>query len=187
MTPVILGLDISLSCTGWCLLSLEEDRVVKWGKISTKASKRGSLNDSDYYIRVHRIVQGVEAVFDIPEIVIVSVAVEQLNSFRGGDVSRRLMGVSKIVQYTIWKNHGLTPNEINTMTAKKVFTGNGQAEKTLVLVMANHVYKLSPQLVWLEKKTDKEGRSDEDIADSISIAHTLKKEIGEQLLKTFKQ
>lgn len=186
MTPVILGLDISLSCTGWCLLSLEEDKLVKWGKIATKPSKYGNLNDSDYFARVHKIVTGVEEVFKDPEVAIVSVAVEQLNSFRGGDVARRLLGVSKVVQYLIWKNHGLTPNEINTMTAKKVFTGNGQASKALVLVAANQRLAIKPPLVWVEKKLDRKGVSDEDTADSAAVAFTLKQEIGEQLLKSFK-
>ncbi len=183
MTEVILGLDLSVSCSGWALLSLREDRVIAYGKVVTVLPKKKDRPADIYFKRVQKVVDVIDEVFARKDVQIVAVGVEQLNYFRGIDTARDLLGVSKVVQHHIWKAYGLMPNEINTTTAKKAFTGRGDALKTLVLVIANTHFKLSPPLIWVEPEKDKNHTSDDGISDAISIAWTLRLEIKDRLTK----
>lgn len=182
MTEAILGLDLSLACPGWAVMALREDKVLAWGKVVNPPAKKKDLTDGDYFRRVKKTVEAIDAVFEDDRFSIVSVGVEQLNSFKGISTARKLLGVSKVVQFHIWDKYGLTPNEIETTKAKKAFTGKGDANKSLVLVLANTRFKLSPPLVYFDEKHNKHHESDDDIADAIAIAYTLKTELGERLI-----
>jgi len=192
--PVILGLDISLSCTGWCLMSLQEDRVLAYGKVPTKALKKkknaaklpkGVYQDLGFFPRSKEVIDAVDAALTSnPGVNVVGIGVEQLNSFRGASTARTLAGVSKLLQHHLWSGLGVVPYEIHTGTAKLAFTGNGNAGKALTLVIANTHYKLKPPLVYYEEtsKEHKAGQSDDDIADAISVAYALKKHLGQEIL-----
>jgi len=171
----ILGLDSSLSCTGWALLDIRADRIIEYGRIYPPAK------DSTYLEKVKHINDCIDIVFGKYKSNILAVAIEQPNSFRGGEVTRMLIGLFKIVQYNIWVKHGLTCNELNTKTAKKVFTSHGDASKELTVLVANAKFGLD--LIFIEKAKDKMRLSWEDAADAMSVAYALRAEIAEDAIK----
>ena len=106
----------------------------------------------------------------IPEVPIVAIAVEQLNSFRGAVTTRQLAGVDVGVQYLLWKKYGIEATEMNTRKVKEVMTGSGAAKKIHMVQMANSLFGLNLYFPPTEEGQKDKVKSDEDIADSIGVS-----------------
>ena len=177
----VLGLDISTTCTGWALLELETGDLAKYGKIIT-------ADEENIFEQARKIQKDLYK--ETMGFAVVVVGVEQLNSFRNGSITRALCGISYIVQDYIYKYWGIFPNQINTGTAKSVFTRGyktwkGAAKKPDVLAVANARYGLNLKFIAPNKK--KGGNGDDDISDATSIAFALREEVGEDLLSQIKE
>lgn len=181
MKAYILGLDISTTCCGWALLSVDYDidRDIRVGKIIPPKST--SKNPVSWFARADHIYTSVDTIFS--NVPIAAIGVEQLNSFRGGEVTRQLSAVNLGVQFYFYKKYGIEPIEMNTMTLKKKFTGHGGAQKNQMIESANKRFGLN--LRWPTNPSDQKDKekNDEDIADALAVAWVLYTEASETLRK----
>lgn len=178
MKSYVMGLDISTTCVGWSLISLN-DGDLQYGKIiPPRGTKKKPVS---WFQRAKHIYTAMDQMLELRKSSIVAVAVEQLNSQRGGETTRQLAGMSKLVQYLVYSHLGIEPSEIWTSTMKKDFTGNGAAKKWDMIAHANKTYGLS--LCWPPTPAGQKNKelNDEDIADAIAAAHCLILEVGEDL------
>lgn len=161
--PLILGLDTSLSCTGWALLTLEANpKLVVYGKIQSVHDEKID-EDLDLLERYKLINAKVDELFSRYEIA--GVAIEQPNSSRNMKVTRKLIGIYQIVRFFIFLRHLKVTKELNTMTVKKIVIGNGGAKKPEVVQFINKLYNKKFQF----HKTNKD-KTDDDICDAICVA-----------------
>ncbi len=186
MKAYILGLDVSTTCVGWALLSLNygiTDRDLRLGKIiPPKHTKR---NPMSWFKRATHVCTVLDQLLEGEPVV--AAAIEQLNSVRSVDTTRKLAGMSYVVQHLLYKKFGFEPSEINTATLKKGFTGSGAAKKWDVIACANKLYNLN--LCWpptLAAQNNKE-INDEDPADALGAAHCLNAEVGEELRASLRE
>lgn len=175
----VLGLDISTTCVGWALISLEyeKDHLLWLGKIiPPKGTKKEPVS---WFERAKFIHTAIEQLIENRNIA--AIAVEQLNSMRGGDTTRQLAGMSMSVQFLLFKKLGIEPSEIFTSTMKKGFTGNGAAKKWDMIAHANKTY--GTNLRWPTSTKDQKNKelNDEDVADALAAAHCFLEEVGEDL------
>lgn len=181
----IFGIDASLSCCGWSLLSLTEDRLIAHGHIRTEKEKKRDNTIE----RIFTISEELLNAMSREDVKIVAVGIEQLNSVRNMKVVRQLSQLSGAIQARIYDRFHMLTHEVNTKTIKEVFTGLGSAPKSLMVNTANLKYKkdLKSPLVYVEKEKDKLQRSQEDDADAIGVAFTLKHQIGNSLIEALPQ
>jgi len=178
----ILGLDVSTTCCGWALLSVDydSDHSLHFGKI-IPPKKQSWLHRADH------ILTALDThLLNWPDKPIAAIAMEQLNSFTGAPTTRALAGVGALVQFHLFKKIGLEAIELHTTTVKKTFSGSGAAKKMHMIAAANKRFGL--RLCW--PPTEKEQRNkwvnDEDIADAIGVAWTLYTEAGDSLRNALK-
>jgi Holliday junction resolvasome RuvABC endonuclease subunit len=174
MKAYILGLDVSTTCCGWALLSLDyaDDRDLRYGKII--APKKAS-----WFVRCDFILGAINTYLaDAP---VAAIAMEQLNSFRGAGVTRQIAGIGALVSYNLYKRYGIETIEMHTTTVKKAFSGSGAAKKWDMIAAANKRYGLA--LRWPETAAAQKNKehNDEDVADAIAVASTLYDQSGEDI------
>lgn len=104
------------------------------------------------------------------------VGIELLNSKNNMDTTRKLAGLWSFIIVSLFKDFGVKVNSINTKSAKKITTGDGSADKEKIIKYVNKYFKLK-----LKYNKNKD-LSDDDIADSISIALSLSRLHKEGLL-----
>lgn len=183
MKSFILGLDTSTTCVGWALLSLNytEDKELHYGKI---IPPRRGKNQGTWFERVTYIYAEMAKVLESRPIS--AAAIEELNSMRGGEVTRQLAGVNMGIQFLVYTRLGIEPSTIYTSTAKKAFTGAGNAQKWHMIDRANELYGLN--LFWPATPSAQKNKmlNDEDVADAIAMAYCLEQEIGDELRNTLK-
>ncbi len=183
MKSYILGIDSSTTCVGWALLSLDyaQDKLLTYGKIiPPKIGK----NQGTWFQRASYIYAVMEKV--LLSVPVSAVAIEELNSQRGGETTRQLAGVNMGIQFLAYKHLGIEPSPIYTSTAKKAFTGSGNAQKWHMIDRANTLYGLN--LFWPATPGAQKNKklNDEDVADAIAMAYCLEREIGDELRNTLK-
>ncbi len=193
----ILGLDISSTCSGWCALPLDSSNLRDrggYGKIITDWRETAGVKRaaSNFFERVDWLLEGLDAI--VPKYKIVACGSEQLNSFRSGETTRQLAGIQKIAQYHLLKKYGLETNEIHTTTIKKIMgagiwaKGQGSPKKPDMVRFANARYGLdlvfsNPRSKSVDGVSYNLHLSDDDVADAIGVATTLREEIGAELLR----
>jgi Holliday junction resolvasome RuvABC endonuclease subunit len=117
----VLGIDLSLTCPGFAVLDSEDDALLV---TSQKTHSRGPARWND-------IVQNFKTILDNH---IVELAVFEgygFNSMRLGDLAE-IGGILRFVCYKRNIPYGAVP----PTTLKKFFTGDGRAEKALMMRQA---------------------------------------------------
>ena len=153
----VLGIDTSTSCTGWCVMEHKNsiNTIIAFGKIQPK-------KDLNYLEKYKIILVGLRKI--VKQYKIEKIAMEQPNSSRNMKVTRILCGLYGLLTYMFFHLDGIIVVDINTIHAKKVFTGIGKAQKIDTINKANELFNL------------KLAEDDNDIADAIQIAFTYCKE-----------
>ena len=112
---MILGLDISTSCTGWCLLDSSDCNLVDMGYIETSKEKiffKKASAVKDELLRLSRV-------YDIERVFIE----ENLQAFRPGFSSAKtLMTLARfngVISYICQRDLDVTPEFINVNIARK--------------------------------------------------------------------
>ena len=110
---MVLALDISTSCTGYCIF--DENGLVKIGYISLTKKK-------DFYQKANAIKQFFEEVFKSYDIKNIAVE-ENLQAFRPGlSSAKTLMTLAQFngtVRWIAYEKFGIAPVSINVNTARK--------------------------------------------------------------------
>lgn len=163
---LILGIDSSLSCTGWSILTNStKPKLIDYGKIITEKNK--DLSEDEDLMSRYKIIQSIISdLFQKHDIK--HVVMEQPNMSRNMKVTRKLIGIYQILRFFIFLRQGILVREINTKTLKKSVTGNGGAEKIEVIRAINKIFNKNFQF----HKTNKQITED-DICDSIGAALTF--------------
>jgi Holliday junction resolvasome RuvABC endonuclease subunit len=166
----ILGIDSSTHSTGWAIITVKEPvKLIAYGKITS--------DKEEVLLRWQDMVLGLDDVLKVwgkPD----AVAIEEPNSFRGGEVTRSLTGLFGIVVYHLFSTHGLWATQINTSHSKSVFCGKGVGKgKEPTIARANQLFGLN--LVYYKPGTKNSALSDDDIADAIQQSFTLRKDLLE--------
>ena len=111
---MILGLDISTSCTGWCLLD-ENGILLDMGYIDLK-SKKGMFEKA---LVVKRKLSALHILNDIQRVVIE----ENLQSFRSGFSSAQTLSTlarfNGVVSYQCFEEFGSEPSFLNVNSSRK--------------------------------------------------------------------
>tara|TARA_Y100000310_G_scaffold208119_1_gene208656 strand:- start:236 stop:790 length:555 start_codon:yes stop_codon:yes gene_type:complete len=112
---VILGLDVSTSCVGWCLLQASDGSLVAAGYIPLKDIK-------DMFCKAQRVQETLVALVDKHAIEAVAIE-ENLQAFRPGFSSAKtlitLARFNGIVSWLSYKCTNLNPEFINVNHARK--------------------------------------------------------------------
>lgn len=158
----ILGIDTSTTSTGWSIVSLS-GKVIDFGKIAPK-------EELTYLEKCQYISGELIKITQAHRSCIRYIAMEQPNSFRGGEITRMLCGLFGIVRYVLYTETGIVAHEINTKHNKSVVSGNGSADKEEMIKAINNITNLKLQY------NKKKELSDDDIADAIGICITFIKD-----------
>jgi len=110
----ILGLDISTSCTGWCVLD-HSGQILKMGYIDL--SKEKSMFKKSKIVKQR--LQSIHIDYEVKEVFIE----ENLQSFRSGFSSARTISTlakfNGIVSFICFEEFSLTPVFLNVNSARK--------------------------------------------------------------------
>lgn len=174
---IIIGIDSSTSCTGISVIN-------KTGKKEKLLEYIKYIPDSKscYEVKIADIIYKIEDIYlkykDLDPIV----AIELLNSPKNLNTTRKLAGLWACIKYRLHSTYNVKVLSLNTISIKKIVTGDGKADKYKVVKYINKYFNIKLQF----HKTNKE-KSDDDIADSIAVALTISRLIdkGEGIEKYF--
>ena len=121
---MILGLDISLSATGWALIE-QSGHLLAMGTIKSKP-------DADRFARFDRILKTIKQVGSFSLLQLVVIEGYSFNSFgKVFDIAE----LSGIIKFELWKN-AIRFVEIPPNTLKKFVTGKGNSDKNIMMQKA---------------------------------------------------
>lgn len=121
---MILGLDISLSATGWALIE-PSGHLLAMGTIKSKP-------DADRFARFDKILKTIKQVGSLKLLQLVVIEGYSFNSFgKVFDIAE----LSGIIKYEFWKN-AIHFVEIPPNTLKKFVTGKGNSDKNVMMQKA---------------------------------------------------
>lgn len=111
---IIMGLDISTSCTGYCVMDLSTGKILEIDAIE--------MNEKDFFDRFDRVRNELSKI--IKKWNVTTVAAEEFfKKFRKGsssiDVIIKLAVFNSLVQYYIRTDVGIKVNMINVNDARK--------------------------------------------------------------------
>lgn len=160
---IVIGLDTSLSCTGYAVIQLTGKRktLIDYGKII-------SDENAPYLSRCKDIWTRLDTELDKYNGEIIGIGIEQPNSARNMDVTRKLCGLYQIIRYMTWLRYEIEPSEIATKHIKLVTADNGNAGKQDMVDAINE--KFATTFVYKDTKNKK--KTDDDIADAVGAAYT---------------
>jgi len=175
----ILGIDSSGTCTGWAEIQVKPSiKLMGYGKIWV--IPHGKNFEDDYEKYCEEIVLELFQILSNCKNPIYSAAIEETPSFRGGTVTKMLIGLYQYIRISLYNRKKIPVNTINAKTNKKVAGGNGNASKMEMVAAINKRFGLN--LRFIEKgKLGWEKGTDEDAADAIGVAYTLAQELKDSL------
>ena len=130
---LIVGLDLSLTATGWSTYNTES-KVLNSGVTSTKLKGMDRLNEIVTSLE-NLVTDSWKDPIDNCEVYIENYGFAS----KGRVVYQGELG--GIVRYMLWK-HGVKYHDIPPTIAKKVLTGKGNCEKSLILKELYKKYKI---------------------------------------------
>ena len=162
---MILGLDISTSITGYCILG-DDGLIVDQGHIDLRKEK-------DFFHKVQIAEDRLKEI--IEEYKIKNVWIEQsLQAFRPGMSSiKTLLTLSKfngILSWIAWKETGISPNYIGASTARKTCGITIPRGKKAKEVVVNFLLDTEPAFVVDYTKFGNIKQHYYDVADAIIVA-----------------
>jgi Holliday junction resolvasome RuvABC endonuclease subunit len=162
----VLGIDLGSYRTGLAAIEVgKEARLVNRARVVVEGK--------DYVDRWAKTIVQIEKF--MTEFLMgrpVAIAIEQPNSGRNMQSTRELTGGFGAVLYWLHQN-GMSAIDVNTSHAKKVFCGKGGGGKQQTIDRANELYGLELKYHSNPEKTD------DDVADAIQVAYTLRVELIE--------
>jgi Holliday junction resolvasome RuvABC endonuclease subunit len=178
----ILGLDLGTYSSGYSLLSFSDPvKLLRWGKF-------GAVNE-DYMSRWGQAILKLDLVLQDLEnhdLFPVAVAVEEPNYSRNMESVRQLCGLFGAICHRLLEHWKVFPTQVNTAHAKKVFCGKGGGDKIVTINRCNSLFGLNLKFVKPSGTKHIIGESDDDVADAIQAAYTVRRELLELENSPFK-
>lgn len=174
---MLLALDISTSCVGWCVYDYSK-KLVAAGAIETKKCKSNDLYDKmDYVIdELWKIIQD-------HKVTISHLAAEAaLKKFSGGKTTANtmamLIGFNFCLCYNMTRKLGCSSIMLDVRAARRVMKitipKGAKDKKVFVITQVKPMY---PNLDWALKKTGKYKDWCGDMADAIVIGEVACKQL----------
>lgn len=183
--PCILGLDLDTYVSGYAFLSLANPvRLLSYGTVTVSALKK--TEREDILIRWSFMAGNVLDVCRPSAPLIKAIAIEEPNCFSNGETTRQLCGLFGIISHKLYQS-GWFPTPVNTAHAKRVFCGKGGGGKDITIQSANLMFgtrfRFDPKAKAKHRQRSEVAEaaafSDDDIADAIQAAFTLRKDLIE--------
>lgn len=159
----IIGIDASLSCTGWCYLDFDTRELIKYGKICTRAS--------DFKDEIERCVCiKDEILYRIVKAPVMDVALE--GGYVGSNPRTGLqLGLLRGMILGSCSDHKYNYSLEAPSAIRKALGLNGNAKKEEVYEFLQDYYKDCPKFHEIGEFSDRQNKSKtSDIYDSIGIA-----------------
>jgi len=168
---MILGLDISTTITGYCLIN-SDGNIYDIGDINFKKYGKDIFKKLDY------ISEWIDNYIHIDKIKVVIVE-SPLRRFKAGQSSAQtlfnLYSFNIGIQYMFYKKFGKPPLSINATTARKrlgIVTPKGLSYKDRKQFIFEHVRKLVPDIKWEYTRFGNPKDGSYDRADAYCIAYS---------------
>ena len=123
----VIGLDVSLTSTGWACLDYDSGDLVDCGTIATNPADNLTHRIATIYAAVRDIIGRHEGC---------DVAIEEGVAHRSGTTTRVLAMAWAAAALAVVHASTIEPAEINIGTVKRTATGMGNADKKLVTAAA---------------------------------------------------
>ncbi len=159
MKKILIGIDSSLSCTGIAVVQVIGNKKLKL----LETIKVAPDFKMKYEERVAEICAGIDKVIEKYRGYDLIIGIEEPNSVRNVDVTRKLCGLYGAILHYIWIRFKIELRKINTSQAKKNATGDGTADKAKIIKFINT--RFNTKFVFSKDKS----KSDDDLADAISM------------------
>jgi len=111
---VVLGLDVSTSKTGWCLLS-DDGGLVKMGCVRHE-------QDDDLFSRAHALCADIKVILDAHSGVEIVIEEPLLSFAKGMSSASTLLTLNRfngMVTYACWSVLGIKPTHLNVIFARR--------------------------------------------------------------------
>lgn len=131
---LVLGLDLSLACTGYAVWDSDKDVLVAHGNIRTKAKDDLSDRLSQVAKRVAGVRHGVWWDESLNQIAYAEQPIH--NRLHSATTTLRIGMVHGAVRAKLWDLFGDSVTEVPIGTVKKVATGSGKADKEQMIAAA---------------------------------------------------
>lgn len=174
---MLLGLDISTTCVGWCLLEDNIDKLIAYGYIDlSKPKSMDLIQKVDMFID-----KFFKDIFDFLD-EIKNIAIEEPVKVFATQKSTattimKLAMFNFVLCYELYKKLGIKPIYINANHARKLFglkfPRNTNSKQKKEIIRQNVAIKY-PMIKWPEKKTGGYKSFCYDIADSIVLGTAAK-------------
>lgn len=163
---MILGLDASLTSTGYCVMQEDKDELVEIGKITPHPKK---LTEEQ---RIFEIANTVDIL--IKKYNIKKVAIEAQFLQRNPKTAMQLSRLRGALGYVVVSNNCSVEN-LPPSTVRKLIMENGSAAKEEVAQFIKEKYKNNNKVIDLGEFCDRSCKAkNSDIYDAIAIALALK-------------
>ena len=161
---LILGLDPSLTSTGWCVMAEADERIISKGRIT-------SNNKYEEDVRVMTICQDICMIAQ--EYLVSEVAMEgQFSAGLNLSTGLLLSRLRGAVMHAI-RTEGLNIFYYQPSDVKKVITGKGNAGKEIVFESLSDIYKEDAVFLDIGPYSDKPGKKKtSDIYDAVGVCYT---------------
>jgi Holliday junction resolvasome RuvABC endonuclease subunit len=169
----LFAIDSSGTSTGWAELQMHpEVKVLRSGKIALMGNYPPKTRFQDVYEEiVIKTIDELEKQVRACKYPLFCCAIEETPYFRGGTVTKLLIGLYQMIRISIYRDLKIPVNPVNAKHAKAVFTGNGSASKKEVVDEVNKKFNLD--FMFVEKGRKGDEFSNEDEADAIQAGYTL--------------
>jgi hypothetical protein len=170
---LVLGLDISTTVLGFCLLN-KEGMIVEYGSVRLTCSDK--VTPKEHFDRANVAIESIDGLFEKYEIKDVGVEAP-MQLFKVGqssaDVIIKLACMNFAIRHSVYSKYDIAPTMLNVATARKK---NGisipqkhKDKKGLIIDWCVEKYGL----VFSKKKTGKYVDGTDDACDAIIIARAL--------------
>lgn len=171
---VIIGLDISTSCIGICVINSETGALIDLFPV-----KLISTSIEDFWSKItftkNLINEKIADNWDIESISVEESAKRFTPGFSSADTIITLAKFNAIICYLFYEKYNLKPNYINVKSARSklnIKIDYKDKSKTTKQKVFELVLKQFPTYPWIyNKNTGKPTKINEDLCDSVVIAH----------------
>lgn len=150
----VLGLDLSTTCTGWSIYSLDTKQLyVGCIKITDKIKRENEI--TDFNGLMDHITETLSIIIDKSSPVLVVIE-DTFTNIRNAKTSKTLISLGAIVRYSLHQSHYLY-QDVPPCTLKKFIAGKGNATKEEVIEA-------------VQIKTGFDCKKNDNIADAIALS-----------------